>query len=134
VHLDPAESRLGIDALELDAHALGAVLGASRAPLKARLMDQGRVAGLGNLLTDEVLWRAGLSPLRPAGGLTAGERSTLAEVIGCTVQLLMARGGSHTGDLQAQRRPGGICPLDGAPLTRSDVGGRTTWWCAQHQA
>ena len=42
---------------------LAVALGRSKAPLKARLMDQSRLAGLGNLLTDETLWRAGLSPL-----------------------------------------------------------------------
>ncbi|MPY93733.1 MAG: formamidopyrimidine-DNA glycosylase [Acidimicrobiia bacterium] len=134
VSLDPDESRLGVDALALTAERLEAALGSSRAPLKARLMDQRQVAGLGNLLTDEALWRAGLSPQRPASGLTVAERGALAEAVGCTVRILTARGGSHTGDLQEQRRPGGLCPRDGAALTRSEVGGRTTWWCPAHQA
>ena len=49
------------------------MLGASTAPLKARLLDQARIAGIGNLLADEILWRAGLDPARPAGGLDADE-------------------------------------------------------------
>src|SRR5680860_160342 len=81
VELDPDEDRLGIDALELDAEALGKVLDESRAPVKARLMDQARLAGLGNLLTDEVCWRAGLDPSRPAGSLDADERRTLLKAI-----------------------------------------------------
>ena len=47
---------------------------------------------------------------------------------------LLARGGSHTGDLMEERRPGGHCPRDGAALARATVGGRTTWWCPAHQA
>ena len=66
VSLEPDESRLGVDALSLDAPALAAALGASTAPLKARLLDQARVAGIGNLLADEILYRAGLDPARPA--------------------------------------------------------------------
>jgi len=133
VSLDPDESALGVDALALDEASLARVLGSSTTPLKARLMDQARVAGLGNLLTDELLWRAGLAPTRAAGSLGPAERAALAAEVGCTVRTLMARGGSHTGDLQEQRRPGGVCPRDGTPLVRGVVGGRTTWWCPQHQ-
>ena len=49
---------------------LAAALAGSSTPLKARLLDQSRIAGIGNLIADEVLWRAGLSPLRPAGSLS----------------------------------------------------------------
>src|SRR5690606_8190856 len=69
VELEPDESRLGPDAMEITAAELRRALD-SAAPLKARLMDQARVAGLGNLLTDEVLWRAGLDPARPARSLS----------------------------------------------------------------
>ena len=133
VHLDPDESSLGADALALDADGLASVLGRSRAPLKARLMDQQRLAGLGNLLTDEILWRAGLSPRRAAAGLTVDESAQLLETIVDTVAELDARGGSHTGDLQAARHPGATCPRCGAPLRRDQVGGRTTYWCPAHQ-
>ena len=47
--------------------------------------------------------------------------------------MLTERGGSHLGDLIAERHPGGLCPKDGGPLTRSTVGGRTSWWCPAHQ-
>ncbi|MDQ3979321.1 MAG: hypothetical protein M3314_07215, partial [Actinomycetota bacterium] len=60
VELDPPESRLGPDALSVTPSALEKVLGTSVAPLKARLMDQSRLAGVGNLAADEALWRAGL--------------------------------------------------------------------------
>lgn len=133
VELDPDEDRLGIDAFVLDGPTLDRALGHSRAPLKAVLMDQARIAGLGNLLTDEILWRAGLDPARPAGSLDPGERAVLRRTIRHTVRVLGRRGGSHTGDLMPARVPGGVCPRDGAPLLRRTVGGRTTYSCPVHQ-
>jgi formamidopyrimidine-DNA glycosylase len=97
-------------------------------------MDQRRVAGLGNLLADETLWRAGLDPARPAGSLSTGERRRLHRQIRSTVAQLEARGGSHMGDLQLARVRGGQCPKDGAELARRTVGGRTTYSCPVHQA
>jgi len=132
--LDPDEERLGPDALTLTAKQLRErVLRASTAPLKAILMDQSRVAGLGNLIVDEVLWRAGLDPLRPAGQLCADEERVLLKAIKSALRDMGKRGGSHTGDVYASRTLGGVCPRDGAPLTRRTIGGRTTWSCPQHQ-
>lgn len=133
VELDPDESRLGVDATEVTVAGLRRVLEGGRGPLKARLMDQQRLAGLGNLLTDELLWRAGLDPTRPAGSLTDAEVRRLHRRLGQVLPELGERGGSHTGDLQANRQPHGVCPRDGASLRRDTVGGRTTWWCPQHQ-
>ena len=133
VLLDPEEGRLGADVRSLAPAELRAALGASTAPLKARLMDQSRLAGVGNLLADEALWRAGLDPRRPAGSLTRAELRRLHRHLRGAVDDLMARGGSHAGDLMPARRPGGACPRDGTPLARARVGGRTTWWCPSHQ-
>jgi formamidopyrimidine-DNA glycosylase len=108
-------------------------LAASRAPLKAVLLDQARVAGIGNLLADEILWRAGLDPRRAARSLDPAEVRALARTIRATVGTLTRRGGSHTGDLGPERTPGGHCPRDGTALERATVGGRTTWWCPVHQ-
>lgn len=133
VELDPDEGRLGLDASTITPAELRAVLAGRQAPLKARLMDQSAVAGLGNLLTDELLWRAGLDPARPAGSLSMAEHRRLHSHLRRTLGELGERGGSHTGDLQDSRRRGGICPRDGAPLLRRTVGGRTTYSCAVHQ-
>jgi formamidopyrimidine-DNA glycosylase len=135
VGLDPDEERLGPDALTLSARQLGQALEARGAgpSLKARLLDQARVAGLGNLLVDEILWRAALSPERPSGSLDPDEVSGLARVVRATLRQLLRRGGSHLGDLMAERRLGGHCPRDGTALVRQTVGGRTTWWCPGHQ-
>ncbi len=133
VLLDPEEARLGVDAATVTLPTLRAVLGSSTAPLKARLMNQAHLAGVGNLLADEALWRAGLDPTRPAGGLGAAEIRRLQKHLVATIADLSERGGSHTGDLRPHRAPGGRCPKDGAELVRATVGGRTTWWCPKHQ-
>jgi formamidopyrimidine-DNA glycosylase len=133
VSLDPDETRLGPDALTVTAAQLRHLLAGSTAPLKARLMDQARLAGVGNLLADEILWRASLSPQRSAGSLTPAEIRRLHHHLRTTLDELSARGGSHMGDLMAERERGGRCPRDGAELLRETVGGRTTYWCPTHQ-
>ncbi|MEY2566335.1 MAG: formamidopyrimidine-DNA glycosylase [Actinomycetota bacterium] len=132
VQLDPDESRLGPDAASVSLPELRRAL-SSTAPLKARLMDQAHLAGVGNLIADEALWRAGLDPVRPACSLDANELRRLHRHLRGTIDDMLTRGGSHTGDLLPHRVPGGICPRDGAPLVRRTVGGRTTWSCPAHQ-
>jgi formamidopyrimidine-DNA glycosylase len=131
VELDPDESRLGPDALTLTRAQLEAALGARTAPIKAVLMDQARIAGLGNLLVDEILWRAAIAPDRPPVDITNDERDRLHKVERETVRVLGRRGGSHTGDMP--REAGALCPRDGAPLQRRTIGGRTTYSCPLHQ-
>jgi formamidopyrimidine-DNA glycosylase len=75
--LDPDFSHVGPDAAEVGRSAFRARVGRSGAPIKARLLDQGVIAGVGNLLADEILWRARLSPRRPAGELTVAELDAL---------------------------------------------------------
>jgi formamidopyrimidine-DNA glycosylase len=137
IELDPDEEALGPDALTVTAAGLRSAL-SSRSPsngtaLKARLQDQARLAGVGNLLADEILWRAGLAPTRQCGQLSGAELRRLHRQLGLTLADLLRRGGSHTGDLVPERRPGGRCPRDGGTLRRDKVGGRTTWWCPRHQ-
>jgi formamidopyrimidine-DNA glycosylase len=131
--IDPDEERLGPDALTLTLRQLRARVASSRAPVKAALMDQSRVAGLGNLLTDEALYRAGIDPARSATLLDDDELRTLHRAIKTTLRTLGRRGGSHTGDHMAVRWPGGPCPRDGTPLLRRTIGGRTTYSCPTHQ-
>lgn len=133
VELDPNELKLGPDALSVTLAPFRKILASSSAPLKARLMDQGKLAGMGNLLTDDALWRAGLNPQRSADSLDPEEVARLHRAMRRTLEILGGRGGSHTGDLQPVRVRGGACPKCGEELCRADVGGRTTYWCPQHQ-
>ncbi|MDQ1426816.1 MAG: formamidopyrimidine-DNA glycosylase [Acidimicrobiaceae bacterium] len=155
VTLDPGLTRMGPDALTVTLgqlrHALapgrrspaaGATpaaprttpdLATSKTSLKARLMDQSRLAGVGNLAADEILWRAGLDPTRPASSLTDAELRRLLKHLRAALRDFLQRGGSHTGELMPERHPGGLCPKDGTPLRRATVATRTTWWCPAHQ-
>lgn len=133
VELDPDESRLGPDALSVTLPDLRRVLSGATVALKARLLDQSRLAGVGNLIADEVLWRAALAPTRPAGALSPSAVRRLHSNLREGIADLIERGGSHTGELMPERRPGGRCPRDGTALVRATVGGRTTWWCPRHQ-
>lgn len=133
VELDPDLTALGPDASCVRPAQLTSALADRRAPVKACLLDQHVVAGLGNLLVDDILWRAGVAPWRPGGTLDADEVAVLRRSIRTSLRVLGRRGGSHTGDLQPARRAGGSCPRDGEPLRRDTVGGRTTWWCPRHQ-
>lgn len=134
VEIDPDENRLGPDAATLGLAGLRRILAESNAALKARLMDQQRLAGLGNLLTDEILWRAGLDPRRPAKSLTDPEVRRLHRHLRRVIDELGTRGGSQMGDLQTFRVLGARCPRDGESLRRDTIGGRSTWWCPVHQS
>ena len=133
VELDPDLGALGPDATTVTVDQLVARCRSARV-IKAVLLDQSKIAGLGNMLVDEVLWRASIDPARRAAGLTLDEIVVLQRTIVETLPELFSRGGSHLGDLSARlRRPGARCPRDGAELMIRQVGGRTTYSCPLHQ-
>ncbi len=134
VVLDPDLRGVGPDAAEVGRALFRDRVGRGAAPLKARIMDQAVIAGVGNLLADEALWQARLSPLRPAGELGEEQLDLLRRAIRAAVRSAMRKGGVHTGALISHRGPGGRCPRCGAQLVRATVGGRTTWWCPVEQA
>jgi formamidopyrimidine-DNA glycosylase len=133
VELDPVESTLGPDAFTLRRADLRRAL-QSRAPVKAVLLDQHRIAGLGNLLADECCWRAGIDPARIANELSEAEIGRLHRAIRSALPAMLETGGSHSGRLDvALRVRGTVCPRDGTPLLRRTIGGRTTYSCPVHQ-
>jgi formamidopyrimidine-DNA glycosylase len=136
VEVDPDLSELGPDALTLSASQWARVVTISRGEgpaIKARLLDQSVVAGVGNLLGDEILFRAGIDPRTPTGRLTDAQRSTLYRAFTQTMRTLARRGGSHRGDHMVARFPGALCPRDGGPMLINIIGGRTSYWCSVHQ-
>lgn len=132
--LDPDLEGLGPDAGEVSRQDFVSRVRGSAAPIKARLMDQSRVAGLGNLLVDEILWRARLSPTRPASDLSDPELAELHRHVRAAIRDAIRGGGAHVGKLGDERRRGGSCPRCGAELAVGRVGGRTTYWCPVDQA
>jgi formamidopyrimidine-DNA glycosylase len=134
VRLEPDLTGVGPDAAQVGREEFRARVGRGTAPLKARIMDQAVIAGVGNLLADEALWQARLSPLREAGSLSIDELDRLRRAIRAAVRSAVKLGGVHTGRLISHRERGGRCPRDGTELVRETVGGRTTYWCPAEQA
>ena len=133
VRLDPDLDALGPDAGEISRRDFAERVGRGRAPLKARLLDQSVVAGIGNLLADETLWQARLDPARPAAELSADDFADLHKSLRKALRAAIKRGGVHTGEIIGHRRPGGHCPRCGAEMAHGTVGGRSTWWCPAEQ-
>ena len=131
--LDPDWTHIGPDAAVVGREAFRSRVGRGTAPLKARIMDQSVISGVGNLLADEALWRARLSPLRPAGELSGDELDHLRRTLRAATRDAIRLGGVHTGRLMPSRAREGACPRCAAPLRRAAVGGRTTYWCATCQ-
>lgn len=133
VILNPDEGRLGPDLFELSYDELRNKVLVGSVALKSRLLDQRKVAGIGNLIADETMWQAGLDPQQPASGVSATDAALLLRALQQVLSDFLRDGGSHTGELQSSRRRGGQCPKDGAELDRRTIGGRTTYSCPLHQ-
>lgn len=125
---------LGPDALTVTPAAFRRAVGRGSAPIKARLLDQSAIAGVGNLLADEALWEAGIDPRRPAKDLSDDELDVLRDCLRSAIRAaLKPSGGSGRGRFAKARR-GGECPRCKGELGRATVGGRTTYWCVNEQA
>jgi formamidopyrimidine-DNA glycosylase len=140
----PELTALGPDPLtELDQAALAAALAGVRAPIKAFLLDQKRIAGLGNIYVSEALHRAGIHPVTPAarvadraGPLLAGIRAALELGIrnrGTTLRDYVDANGARGDNAAALRvygREGLPCPVCASPIRRRVDAGRSTFFCA----
>jgi len=131
--IEPDFDHVGPDAAEVDRDIFRERIGRGTAPIKARLLDQRAISGVGNLLADEALWRARLHPARSAGVLTVQELDRLRREVRAATRSAIRRGGAHTGDLIPHRNRGDVCPRCGTPLERATIGGRTTFWCPSCQ-
>jgi formamidopyrimidine-DNA glycosylase len=153
--LEPGElepylaSRLGDEPLDalFTAARLGERLERRRAPIKAALLDQRTLAGMGNIYVDEALWRAKIHPLRPAESLDAAELRRLHRGVRDALALGIRRQGSTlrdyalpdggSGSMQDEfrvyGRAGEPCPRCGTPISKTRAGGRGTWFCATCQ-
>ena len=140
-------SHLGPDALQISSADLGKRLKGRSRPLKSALLDQGIVAGLGNIYVDESLFQAGLNPKQPASTLKACEIDRLHEVFvgilgkaitlgGSTVRTWIdstGQEGLFTKTHQVYGRDGEMCMECGKPLTSDLVAQRQTVWCTRCQ-
>jgi formamidopyrimidine-DNA glycosylase len=133
VRLDPDLADLGPDATRIGLAAFRERVGRGTAPVKARLLDQSVLAGVGNLLADETLWQARLDPRRRVDSLGDNDLTMLHRALRSATRSAIRNGGVHTGAVIPHRRPGGHCPRCGAAMERATVGGRTTWFCPREQ-
>jgi formamidopyrimidine-DNA glycosylase len=138
-------ARVGDEPLEalFTAARLGERLAGRRTSLKAALLDQRTLAGMGNIYVDEALWRARLNPLRSASGLDRTELRRLHRGIRAALEHGLARQGSTLRDYRLPDGSGGSmqdefrvygrrdepCDRCGTPIARTQVAGRTTWFC-----
>ena len=127
---------LGPDAAGLDREAFDGLLAGRRGSVKALLMDQRRLAGLGNLLSDEVLWRARIHPATPVRRLDARRRTRLHDALRAAVAESTRYGRVPHGERWLTRvrdDRAASCPRCGAGLRWSTIAGRTSCWCPRCQ-
>ena len=122
---------------------LAARLAGRRAPIKAALLDQRTVAGVGNIYADEALWRARVHPLTPAAELTLDEVKAVHGAVRTVLNAGIRRQGSTLRDYQlpdgsngtaqdrfkVYGREGSPCARCGTPIDKIRVAGRGTWYC-----
>lgn len=136
---------LGIDPLspQFTERRLGKILKGSRVPIKVFLMDQKRIAGLGNIYSAEALWRAGIDPRRPANTVTRDEVRALHQGITSVLQDAIDHMGTTFSDyrdvngekgrfqdsLAVYGKQGEPCPRCGTLIMRIKQAGRSTYFC-----
>jgi formamidopyrimidine-DNA glycosylase len=142
-------TRVGLEPLdgELTGPALAVLARGRRAPVKAFLLDQRRVAGVGNIYADEALFSARIHPLRPAGSLRRAQYDELARAVVDTLNAGIDAGGSTIDDFRhpdgvsgsfqhdfrVHLREGEPCVVCGTPIVKMVVGGRGTYVCEHCQ-
>ena len=134
VRLDPDLGALGPDAEQVTSAEFRDLISRGTIAVKARLLDQSKIAGVGNLLADEILWQAKVPPAARVNTLSPADADRLYRALRSALAAAKAKGGAHTGDVIAARHPGGTCPRCGAEMKHAFVGGRSTWWCSREQA
>jgi len=126
----------GPDALTMDLRAFTATLQDRRGALKSTLMDQSVIAGLGNLLTDEICWRARINPSRPVADLDRDDVLRLHAALERTLRTALKHGcvpGLPRWLTRVRDDPDPSCPRCGTRLRRRRVAGRTSVWCPNCQ-
>jgi formamidopyrimidine-DNA glycosylase len=134
VRLDPDISALGPDAEDVTPDEFRSLITRGSIAVKARLLDQSKIAGVGNLLADETLWQAKVPAAARTGSLQRKDADRLYRALQSALESAIANGGVHTGTVISARHPGGTCPRCGAEMVHGTVGGRSTWWCSREQA
>jgi len=147
-YLPRFEDGLGPEPLG-DLSWLPQALARSRMPIKGWLLDQRKIAGIGNIYASEILFRAGIDPHRPANSLTPKEVGVLARAIPKVLTEAIAGKGTTLADseyrqptgelggfqlrLSVYGRAGKPCPVCQTPIRRAKISGRSTYFCPSCQ-
>jgi len=138
---------LGPEPLAAGAPEIARLLVRRKGRLKSLLLNQAFLAGIGNIYADEILFAAGLHPLRPAASLSEAEARRLAGAILAILAAAVAAGGSTVRDYRdadgrsgrfqnahhVYARRGAPCRRCGAPIERRVIGGRSSFFCPECQ-
>lgn len=126
----------GLDALDISSSMFRATLQGRRGGLKATLMDQRVIAGLGNMLSDEICWRAGVHPARIVSALDDKKLNAIYRTMRRTLESAVKQGRiprTRTWLNSARQRDPAPCPRCQTTLRRSSIAGRTSIWCPRCQ-
>ncbi len=133
----------GAEPLEIDSEEFAALFRKRKLPVKAALLNQALLSGVGNIYADESLFRAGIRPRRSVGRLSRAELERLRRALGEVLRQAISLGGSSVSDYvdangvrgffqlehRVYQRTGEPCRVCGAPIQRIVVGGRSTHYC-----
>ena len=132
-----AQTGLGPDAMQIDRAAFMSCIGGTRGAVKSALMAQGKLAGIGNLWSDEALFRAGIAPDARASDLGEGCVGTLFQAVRDVLQGVLDTNADYgklpEGWLIHRREVGRACPRCNGEIAKKTVGGRTAYHCPTHQ-
>ena len=142
---DPWDADGGVEPLSegFTREAFVSMLDGRQTPIKSFLLDQTRIAGIGNIYACEALWEAGIRPSRPSRKISKPARGRLHGAIRDVLhRSIEARGTSVDDYVDAEGLKGGFqnqlavygrlgqpCPRCGKPIVRTVIGQRGTWWC-----
>ncbi len=130
-----AERKIGPDALQLNRDGFIEIMSGRRGLIKAALLNQRLLAGLGNLYADEALFQAGICPKSRCLNEVQLEAlfASIQEVIKTALSTGANLANLPDSYLLPYRYAGGTCPRDGALLQHEKIGGRTSYYCPEHQ-
>ncbi len=146
---EPWDAALGVEPLSsaFTPEGFAGMLSGRTTPIKSLLLDQHRIAGIGNIYACEALWEAGIRPGRPAKALTKPAVRRLYHAIRDVLARATEMRGTSVDDyVDAEGRRGGFqnvlsvygklgepCPRCGKPIVRTVIAQRGTWWCRNCQ-
>ncbi len=131
------KSGLGPDALSVGRKDFEKIIRSWKKMIKALLMDQRQIAGLGNIYCDEILYHSGTNPRKRASKLDSSEidsiYNSMKKVLKTAIQKQADPDRMPANYLLRRRQRGASCGLDGGKIDRVKVGGRSTYYCTTHQ-